>query len=233
MLKNPKVTVRRNFVPQCECWDSVNLTQRGPWHPWEQVSKSAPAHCSTSFAFLTSRRKFWYTLPKHHLVHIHPWRNKTDQTNGLPLPSLPSDVPWAQLGMLSVSRSSCSALHCTPTKLMGLESSTSQVGSYSFWNQEPKSTSSGSPVRGKALLSKVTTPPLHRAMRKEVEKSELKQPDVSNSINVTVHSLITEMVSHCSGRLGKTNRPELGFGQTGQLSNTRDWVMMNGNYLIR
>lgn len=116
MLKNTKVTVWSNFVPQCECWDSVNLTQRGPWHSWEEVSKSPPAHCSTSFAFLTCRRKFRYTLLKHHLLHIHPWRNKTDQTNVLPLPSLPSDVPGAHLGTLSVSRSSCSALALHPNQ---------------------------------------------------------------------------------------------------------------------
>lgn len=121
-----------------------------------------------------------------------------------------------------------------------MESGTSQVGSNSSWNQEPKATSSGlscdrkSPsFQGQSCWSpQQWESPLHAAMGKEVEKSELKQPYVSHPINVIIHSLITEMVSHCSGRLGKTDRPEPGFCQTGQLSNTRDWVLMNGNSIL-
>lgn len=70
---------------------------------------------------------------------------------------------------------------------------------------------------------------LHAAMGKEV-KSELQQQYVSNPINVLFHYLITEMVSHCSCRLGKTDRPESGFCQTP--NNTRDWVLMNGSSIL-
>lgn len=80
------------------------------------------------------------------------------------------------------------------------------MGSNSSWNQELW-----------ALLSKARAAgaQLHAAMGKEV-KSELKQQCVSNSINVIIHYLITEMVSHCSGRLGETDRPEPGFCLTEQ-----------------
>lgn len=43
---------------------------------------------------------------------------------------------------------------------------------------------------------------------------------------------MTEIVSLCSRRSGKNNRPESGFCQTQQLSNTRDWVLMNGNTIL-
>lgn len=154
MLKNTKVTVWSNFVPQCECWDSVNPTQRGPWHSWEEVSKSPPAHCSTSFAFLTCSRKFWYTLLKHHLLHIHPWRNKTDQTNVLPLPSLPSDVPGAHLGTLCFQE----FLLCTSTAPQPNWCEWSQVllrwGATVPGTKSPKPPALGSHVIGRALLSK-------------------------------------------------------------------------------
>lgn len=231
MLKNPKVTVRRNFVPQCECWDSVNLTQRGPWHPWEQVSKSPLPTAALPLHFWLPGGNSGTRYQSITLYTFIP--EETKQIRPMACLSLHFHLMCHEPSWEFSVFPGVPALHNTAPQPNWWDWSQVLLRSYSFWNQEPKPTSSGSPVRGKALLSKVTTPPLHTAMRKEVEKSELKQPDVSNSINVTVHSLITEMVSHCSGTLGKTNRPELGFCQTGQLSNTRDWVMMNGNYLIR
>lgn len=122
------------------------------------------------------------TLANITISHIHPWRNKIDQMDVLPLPSLPSDVPWAHLGTLSVPRSSCSALPLPPhwttvSKPNGRDgkSGTSQVGSNSSWNQEPKSTSSGLSGDRKSpsfqsqscwSLPGSTNRPLHTAMGK-------------------------------------------------------------------
>lgn len=60
--------------------------------------------------------------------------------------------------------------------------------------------------------------------------SELKQQCVSNPMNVIIHCLITEMVSHCSGGLGETDRAEPGFCQA--LINTRDGVLMDGSSIL-
>lgn len=114
-----------------------------------------------------------------------------------------------ELGALSVSRSSCSALALHPNQ-------TDVTGSQVFlrWGVTVPGTKSSGPSFPRPELLEHNHP-LHAAMGKEV-KSELKQQCVSNSINVIIHYLITEMVSHCSGRLGETDRPEPGFCLTEQ-----------------
>lgn len=140
--KKPKGNcVWSNFVPQCECWDSVNLTKRGPWHPWEQVNESPPAHCSTSFPFLNSRRKFWLHITKtSHFTHSSlKKQNRSDRCLACPL-------TFIRCAVSPSGNSQCfqEFLLCTWT------SGTSQVGSNSCWNQEPKPTSSGLPCDRKS-----------------------------------------------------------------------------------
>lgn len=133
----------------------------------------------------------------------------------LPLPLLPSDVPCAPLGTVNVSRSSCSALALHPNQTNGTGSQVLLRERVAVPRTKiPNPPALGSQVIGRALCSKARaagaslaapTPCSIQQWGNRWRNQELKQQSVYNPINVIIHYLITEIVSHCSGRSEKTN----------------------------